>query len=53
MLAADHPAVFGQGRGNVLHDLARRGARLVIGDIQALAADEADPQHDLCHGQAA
>src|SRR5580658_9453594 len=52
VLAAQCPAVLGQGRDYVLHDVFRRGARLVVDDVQMVAADAADPQHDLSHGQA-
>jgi hypothetical protein len=51
VLAAQCPAVLGQGRDYVLHDVVRSGARLVVNDVQVVAADEADPEHDLCHGQ--
>jgi hypothetical protein len=44
-----HPAVSCQGRDYVLHDTARGGIRLVIGDVQAVAADQADAQYDLRH----
>ena len=52
VFAAQYPAIFCQGRDDELHNLVRGGAPHVVGDVQVVAADEADPQHDLCHGPA-
>jgi hypothetical protein len=49
MRAAEHAVIFREGRDDTVHDLVGSASRLV-GDIQALAANEADTQHDLCHG---
>ena len=48
VLAAQRPAVLGQGRDDMLDDVIDRSVRSVVDDVQVVAADEADPEHDLC-----
>jgi len=49
---AQHAVIFSEGRDDAVRDLVAGISRLFVGYIQVLAADEADAQHDLCHGHA-
>lgn len=49
---AKHAGVLGQGRNDVLGDLVRSGsARLLIADVQVIAADQPHAQHNLRHAR--
>ena len=52
MAAAQYAVIFREGRDDLAHDLVRGTSIIFVGDVQVLAANEADAQHDLCHGQA-
>jgi hypothetical protein len=47
-----HTVTFSKGRDDAVRDLVESVSRLFVGYIQVLAANEADAQHDLCHGHA-
>src|ERR1700741_3221724 len=48
--AAQYPVIFREGRDPPVYDLVRLASILFVGNVQVLAANEADAQHDLCHG---
>jgi hypothetical protein len=50
--APEDALVVRQALDDVLHGLIPGAASLVVGDVQVLAADEADAQYDLRHGHA-
>jgi hypothetical protein len=52
MSAAQHAVRLREGGDDAFHDLFRRPSGVVVGDIQVLAANEADAQNDSCHGHA-
>jgi hypothetical protein len=43
VLAAQYAVIFREDGDDAVHGLVRRASSLVVGDIQVLAADEADP----------
>jgi len=43
VLAAQCPAIFCQGRDDVLHEACRGSIPVAVGDIHVVAADEAHP----------
>lgn len=50
--AAQDAVIVRQGQDGMLRGLVRGTVGLVVGDVQVLATDQVDAQHDLCHGQA-
>jgi hypothetical protein len=50
MVGPERPGVFGERGDHVLDDLIRvGGVRLLVGDVEPVAADQPDPQHDPRH----
>src|ERR1700741_3803671 len=49
--AAQYTVIFREGRAHPVYDLVRLASLLCVGNVQVPAANEAAPQHDLCHGQ--
>jgi hypothetical protein len=52
MAAAQYPVIFREGRDDLAHDLVLGLSIIFVGNVQVLAANEANAQHDLCHDHA-
>ncbi|MCW2891740.1 MAG: hypothetical protein JWO75_1229 [Actinomycetia bacterium] len=50
MPAAQDAVILREGRDDAFHDIFRSVSSLVVADVQVLAANKADTQHDLSHG---